>query len=301
ELVIELDSGTRLRGVVVNETEERLVFDADGLGEVTIDPATVAKRLPDSAPIRPKPSKADFGPPPGLFGTGILRGFNKSVSLGISGREADTSDLNVNASAEADFNGDDRRWVFRSAYFFGTSDGERSQDEAFANLRRDWKLPGRPPFLFAEGRGQYDDFQDWQARLGGFAGVGYAFAGPDSAQSGGWPTIENDQLTLLGRVGAGGSYEFGTVNEFAPEALIAGEVEYKFDDGKSFRIVNTIFPDLDDTGEFRNTTEASLKVVIDHGLGLNLKVGAFNEYLSETEGDTSHNSLSYFLNLVYDF
>lgn len=150
-------------------------------------------------------------------------------------------------------------------------------------------------------RGQYDDFQAWQLRLGGFAGVGYAVTGKEDVDRGRWPILEDEKLSLLTRVGAGGSYEFGDVNEFVPEALLAVEAAYKFDDDKSLRLVNTLFPDLDDFGESRNTTELSLKVLLDHGRGLSLKVGAFNEYLSRTEGESSHNSLSYFVNLVYDF
>jgi hypothetical protein len=298
-IVIELENGTRLRGDVVRETADGLVLDSELLGEVTLKLDDIRERLPADAKLSPR--VVEDPPPPGLFGTGILEGFDKSISLGVSGREAESSDLTLNVAAEADFNGPDRRWRFRSAYFYGTSDGDRTQDEAFANLRRDWKLPDEPPFIFAEGRGQYDDFQTWRTRLGGFAGIGYAIAGDVDEKAGRWPIVDDEKLELIGRIGAGGSYEFGQVNEFVPEALLAIEVGYRIGDDKTFRLVNTLFPDLDDFGESRNTSELSLKLLIDEGQGLSLSVGGFNEYLSRTDGESPHNSLRYFVRLVYDF
>ncbi len=299
-IVVQLNSGTRLRGTLQEETDEFLVLDADGLGETTVAKSSIATRLKSDVKLGPNPTKAEL-PAPGLFGTTILDGFDKSISLGISGREAESSDLTLNVAADANFNGDDRRWRFSSAYFYSTSDGNRTQDEGFANLRRDWKLPARPPFIFAEGRLQYDDFQAWQFRAGGFAGVGYSVSGKENVKKGQWPRIRNEDLTLLGRVGVGGSYEWGTINAFMPEALVAVEAGYAFDGNKTISFINTLFPDLEDTGEYRNTTELTAGMTLDQARGLSLKVGAFNEYLSMTEGDTPHNSLTYFVRLVLDF
>lgn len=302
-IVLELEPGTRLRGTIVDETDNRLQFDAEGLGLLDIDPEQIVGRYAGDERLKPKPKKVE-PIPPGLFGTGLLYGFDKSLAVGISGREADNSEFGINASLNTDYDGLDRRWRFRSQYFFNSNDGEITQDEAAVNLRRDWLLPDVPPFLFAEGRWQYDDFQAWQHRLGAFAGVGYAFVGESSVNERRWFHAENDRLTLLGRVGAGASYEFGRVNETVPEALLSLEFALDFDgDRQRLRALHTLFPSLDNDST-RNVTELSYRIRLDQedsARGLNLKIGAFNEYLSRTTGDTPHNSLSYFIQLAIDF
>ncbi len=304
-VVLELDVGTRLRGVILEETPEAIRINAEDLGEVEVLRANLAGRYPAGAKLKP-PVKLPDPIPPGLFGTSFLYGFDKSFALGINGREADNSELGVNASLNLDFDGDERRWRFRSQYFFNTVDGTTVQDEALLTVRRDWKLPETPPFLFAESRNQYDAFQNWQVRLGGFAGVGYALFGDEELEETSLPYYESERLTLLGRFGAGASYEFGSVNEVIPEALLAIEANYEFDqDRQRLRFQHTYFPSLDRLRDSRNVTEASWRMRLDGGdesaQALSLKIGVFNEYLSRTQGDASHNSLTYFIQLAVDF
>ena len=295
-VVIQLEVGGRLRGELVREDAESLVLDHPTLGRLTIPVAEVARRLGPDAPLNPKAEEVD-PPPPGLFGTSFLKGWEKSVGLGLNGNQGDSQEFGVNASAEGDYEDDDVRWRFRSAYFFGRADGVVSQDEAFANLRRDEKLPGNPLFLFAEGRFNYNDFQAWRYRAGGFGGVGVSIFNAGEKAS----LYDADDFELLARLGAGASYEWGTVDDAIPEALAAVEGKWRPFEGQTLRFSNTIFPSLDDLGESRNVTEVSYTAELDAGRGLSFKVGLFNEYLSETADDSSHNSLSYYAQLTYAF
>ena len=235
--------------------------------------------------------------PPGLFGTGFLYGWEKSIALGVGGKEGDTTEFNFTASAEGDYEDADRRWKFRSAYFFGKTDGEQSKDQGFANLRRDWLMPTNPYFYWAEGRADYNGFQAYRFRAGGFAGLGAAVFGENEPST----FYVRDDLKLLARAGAGYTYEWGEVNSGMPEALAAVETVWKVTDNQTFRLAHSYFPSLDDLGESRNVTEASHTIKLDRGRGLSLKFGVFNEYLSITEDDSSHNSLTYFGQLQYAF
>ena len=295
-IVLELVGGSRLRGTVVSQTPEGLVFDSDTLGEIQIATNDIARRLPADARLGPKPPE-EKEIPPGLFGTSFLYGWDKNIALGIGGKEGDTTEFNFTASADGDYEDDDKRWKFRSAYFFGKTNGVQSKDQGFANLRRDWLVPTNPLFYWAEGRGEYNGFQAYVARAGGFGGVGVTLFGENDPEA----VYVRDDLKLLGRAGAGYTYEWGEVNAGMPEALAAVESVWKVTDDQTFRFSHTYFPSLDDLGESRNVTEASHTIKLDAGRGLSLKVGVFNEYLSFTEDDSSHNSLTYFGQLQYAF
>lgn len=304
-IVLELHDGSRLRGTILRETEDAVTFRTDALGEVTIRREAIAQRLPidaavPPAPAEPEPEPVEAEPEPeldGLFGTPLLVGWEKSLGLGFTGKNGDVNEFGINASFDGDYEDDAIRWRLRSAYFYGETDSEQTQGEGFANLRRDWLLPGNPAFLFIEGRTDYNDFQAWQFRAGGFGGVGVSLW--DQADND--PIYDSDNFNLLARLGAGASREFGIVDETLAEALLAVESRWELSDNQAFRFSNTYFPELEDLQESRNVTEASYTIKIDQDRGLSLKTGIFNEYLSTTEDDSSHNSLTYFGQLVYEF
>ncbi len=272
------------------------MFRDDALGEIPIPASQIAQRLPANTPLKP-PAAAVATPPPGLFGTGFLAGWNKSVALGFSGKSGNVDEFSLSASAEGDFSNDQKRWKFRAAYVYGLTESERTKDEGFTNLRRDWLRKDDPVFLFAEGRIEYNDFQAYRFRVGGFGGIGAAFV--DAPETAAYRT--SDRVQLLGRIGAGYSHEFGAVDDGIPEALAAVETRIKVTDGQTLRFSHTYFPSLDDFPESRNSTDASYTISIHRGRGLSLKVGFNNEYLSETEGDSTHNSLTYYGQLQYSF
>jgi hypothetical protein len=296
-VVIQLVSGTRIAGEIVEETGDTLTLRNSELGEILIPEGQIAARLAPDAPLGPKAPAPEEAPPPGLFGTSFLAGWEKSVALGISGKSADTDEVSFTASVEGDYADDDKRWKLRSAYFYGELESTTSKNEGFANLRRDWLVPDQPWFIWAEGRTDYNDFQAWQFRAGGFAGLGASLFDTDDTDS----FRESDDLQVLGRIGAGYQYEFGQVDDGTPEAVAAIEARYKISENQTLRFAHTYFPSLEDLPESRNVTEGSYLITIDRGRGLSLKFGIFNEYLSMTADDSVHNSLNYFAQLQYSF
>ena len=122
------------------------------------------------------------------FGTGILEGFDKRHlarhQRPRGGRRA-TSRSTV--ACRRDVQRRRPSLAFQQRVLLlprATARGRRTR--ALRTCGGDWKLPGRPPFIFAEGRTQYDDFQAWQFRAGGFGGVGYALSGEDDVNRGQW-------------------------------------------------------------------------------------------------------------------
>jgi hypothetical protein len=263
------------------------VVEADQLGRIEIPRDKVVELLDPSVALGPKESQ-QAPPPPGLLGTGFLAGWDKNIALGFTGKSASNDSLDIYGKFSGDYSDEQRRWRVRVSYFYGTVESENTKNEGFANGRRDWLFPGESLFLWAEGRTDYNEFKDYHLRLGGFAGVGYAFT-------------DKPELKVLGRLGAGASHEFGAVDETIPEALVALEADWKFTDRQSLNFINTFFPDLNEVGEYRNFTEAAYNIRVDTGRGLSLKFGIQNEYDSFTENDAPHNALTYFGALVLDF
>ena len=297
EVVVQTNSGSRIRGVIVGQDETSILLDSADFGEIRIPRSQIARDdLPASTPLSAKLKEVDV-PPPGLFGTSFLDGFDKSIGLGFSGKSGDTDEFSVNASAFARYSDDIKRWRFSAFYNYGTVENVETKDDGYANLRRDWLLPDQPTFFWSEGRADYNSFQAYRLRVGGFGGIGYTFFDDEENPS----LYDRSDFALVGRVGAGGSYEFGDINEFTAEAVLAVEGTWQVTEGQTLAFINTYFPSLDDLEEGRNVTEASYTIALDRGEKLNLKFGIYNEYLSETEDDSSHNSLNYFGQLVYEF
>jgi putative salt-induced outer membrane protein YdiY len=287
-VVLQLTNGSRIRGALIEETPDFYRLDSPELGPITVPRTSVEAVLGADAPLGPPPPGAVPPPPPGLMGTQFLAGWEKSIEVGFSGKSGDTDTLDLYSKASGDYTDEERRWRVRAAYFYGLTESDKTKNEGFANARRDWLGLPDPWFLFAEGRADYNEFRDYRFRAGGFLGVGYNF-------------VKRERLDVIGRVGAGASYEFGDVNELVPEALIALEVRWQVAENQRFDFINTLFPDLNDFGEYRNFTEASYTVNLQRGRGVSLKVGVQNEYDSLTEDASSHNTLTYFGAMMYNF
>lgn len=288
EVVLQMRSNSRIRGTLLEETPDAYRINSPELGEVTIPREMVAAVLSSDAPLGPPPPQAAQPPAPGLFGTQFLAGWEKSIELGFSGKSGAIDSLDLYSKFNGDFADEQARWRVRAAYFFGVTESTNTKNEGFANARRDWLNKENPWFFWAEGRADYNEFKDYHFRSGGFLGLGYAFH-------------DTEKFRLLGRAGAGGSYEFGNVNEFVPEALIAAELRWQVAQNQRFELSSTLFPDLDNTGEYRNFTEASYSVTLQRGRGMSLKFGLQNEYDSFTEDASQHNQLTYFGAAVLSF
>ena len=113
------------------------------------------------------------------------------------------------------------------------------------------------------------------------AGVGYEF-------------VKTDNYRLLGRAGLGGNQTFGgSREEFTPEASLGVDVKWNINSHQSLGFVNTLHPNLTESGEFRNMTSLSWSYDLDKENGLGLKIGLTNEYDSLTEKGVDKNDFKY--------
>ena len=97
-------------------------------------------------------------------------------------------------------------------------------------------------------------------------------------------SIMRRSWTLIGRVGAGTSREFGGEDDrWVPEGLFG--VEYSQQLNATQKVYSKLdwFPELDDTGEFRAVADVGWEVVLVQPSNLSLKISANDRYDSTPE------------------
>ncbi len=322
---VKLTTGETLEGTVVEQNETDVVLQHPILGELTVPRNNVANVTIDqqdeqqegqqaapndsgqtdqsaqeakqedntetSQTAEAKADQADEGAAPEQREDfDFFAGWDLQASLGFVGTEGNSQTQSFNAQFKATKENKRHRWLFDNKYFFGSSDGETTQNEFNSTLTKDWLKPDSPWFYFAKGIYDYDQFEAWDHRVSGFGGVGYNF-------------VDREDLAVAGRLGVGLTKEFGDqADDLRPEALIGLDlIRWHITDNQNLTAGTTLYPDLSDFPESRIVSNIEWTVDIDQADGLKLKLGAEHEYESETVGDTKHNDLKYYGALAYDF
>lgn len=314
---IVLDNGDTITGTVVETNDDGTILESSIFGRILIPHGRIVSVTADKkddeqqvertevADQAAKDAKADGTADdtalatvveaptveevrPGLFGTSFLRGWKKSIGAGINGTTGNSEAVSFNASLGLTFEDDKDRWNIQAAYFYAQQSGGRTQDQAFASIRKDWLFAESPWFIFAEGRYDYDAFKDWDHRLSASLGVGYQF-------------FKTDNFSLDGRVGLGLSQEIGGTNdELVLEAVLGLEGTWQITEGQNLAAGITFYPALTDLGEYRAIAYLDYTINIDRASGLNLKFGLLDEYISNS-GTADNNDLLYYGQLVFEF
>lgn len=211
------------------------------------------------------------------------------LTLGFTGTSGNTDRQNYHVKLDTEYEKKDTRWTFNSGFFYATANARRTQNEIQTRITRDWLQEGRPWFFFLRGEHEYDQFRTWENRASGFGGAGYTL-------------IDKNDFKINTRMGFGGTYEFGQINDFTPEALFGGSVaKWKITPRQTLSGEATYYPSLEDDSDFRVQTKLEWLYKLDVGTGLSLKLGVQNEYESLTPGDKANNDVKYYGALVLSF
>lgn len=292
---IVLENGDEIEVEVVGETDGGKIIEHPQLGRIEI---------PDSAIAPPPPPEPET---PGLFGTPFLRSWLRKAGFGFSGSSGVSSDISINASFDMDREADSYRGKFRSGYFFSKSAANQVQsqnktkNEAFVSYQHDFLLDDSKFYIFGRARYDYNEFQAYEHRPGGYAGIGYDF-------------IKREGLLFTGEVGGGASYSFGDIDEVAGEGVAGLDFEWELLEGHKFEWDLTYYPNFSDNPNFRLLGNAAYSIGLLGIEGLALKVGIQDEFnyevppfTGEDDGGVTvtesgeRNSLKYYGNITYEF
>lgn len=273
---VKLASGEELTVQIVEQTDATVKFVHPVLGEMTL-----SRNLVTVVPPPPPPP-----PPPESF----LEGWKGKVELGLNGTDGNSETLNLRAGAEAKRVTATAETKLTLTYAYATDDGQTSKNRLEFEGRQDWLFAeGSPWGFFLIGRYEYDDFQDWDYRLSGFAGPSYTF-------------IKSEATLLRGRVGAGATREFGSSrNEVIPEGLVGVDVEHKLDERQSLFATLEYLPSFDDAPNYRLVGKAGYEILLDPESAMSLKLGATDKYNSSPGAGFKKNDVEYFLTIGFNF
>jgi putative salt-induced outer membrane protein YdiY len=298
---IQLKGGDVINAKITAKDDASITIEHPSLGTMTIardkieaiyaDPdAMSAAEAEADAAAKAAELEAERAADEGLFGVGLFKGWNRQLEIGLNGADGNTQNLNFRAAFKTDYEDDEDRWLYSMLYRTASSDGTTSEKNFNAELFKDWLLPGKDYFYFANGRYDWDDFQDWDSRWSGFGGIGYQF-------------IDNDEWNVRGRAGLGGNQEMGGTlgDEFTTESLLGVEADWQIKDGHALAFTNYLYPSLEDIADFRNVTTLDYIITIDRDKGLALKLGLTNEHDSATPATSKKNDFTYYASLIWQF
>lgn len=216
-------------------------------------------------------------------------GWDWTASAGFSGASGNNENFSARVSLGGQRNTSKYETSLSLSYLYGTSDGTKNTARGELKVHHDWLTDSKWRY-FAQGGYEYDEFQAWQHRFSGAAGVGYEF-------------INNDKTTLIGRAGLGGSYDAGSNADetFIPEGLIGLDWTHQLSTNTSLKASTTYYPSFDDFGEFRWNSGAGIEVVLDAETGMTMNAGVEHRHDSQPGTGIRPNDVDYYMGVGWKF
>jgi len=289
---LTLTSGETMKVTVLERGRDSVRVQHPALGELTV-PVHAISEL-NGAPYIPPPldsmddeaEEEDDADDDGAASSPV---WSSSLELGLNGSEGNSENLSgrVAFTAERLVEGE-TRFDFLTRYKIETDAGDRTTNEWYTRALQEWYLPDHERWsIFVQGDAEYDEFQDWDVRVSGTAGLGYIF-------------IDEDDTKLRGRVGFGAAYEFGAQDEeLVPEALLGYDFEHDLNERSRLTSTGNLYPSLSNGGEFRSYWDAAYEIdMTDEGDWV-LRLGLDHQY--DSDSDAREWDLSYFATVVMTF
>jgi len=309
-----LTNGDKLSGQVITQDESSLTLEHAVLGQIVIQRTRITQVVTGDSttdqPAQPSPTPPESGSSEGTEAPleqaredaiqaaqrsdsstfDLLQSqWKHKLALGLNGASGTTDQQQYYAKIDSRYEDDHDRWLFNSRWHYAVTDGAQTRNQVETNLTKDWLVPDKPWFFFLKGQHKYDNNREWENRASTFGGGGYTLA-------------KTENIEVNTRIGCGGTYEFGHIDEFTPEALFGGSVvQWNITQRTAIAAESTYFPSLQDTANFRVESKLELNYKLDLAKGLSLKVGLENEYDSSTPNDPGNNDLIYYGALVVQF
>jgi putative salt-induced outer membrane protein YdiY len=200
------------------------------------------------------------------------KGWDSHAEFGIDGSDGNADTLAIQTGLETRRKTDAYSFALDLDYRQASSRSVTTEDNGRLNLDYDRMLNGSPWSMFSKLGLEWDAFKAFDLRLNLNGGLGYHW-------------IRNDTTTLVTRLGAGTSREFGSpVEEWIPEGVFAMEAERQLSERQKVRGRIDYFPSLEDFTDFRLVSDASWEILLDGSENFSLKLSASDRYDSTPQG-----------------
>jgi len=253
---------------------------SDASGETATERAASDGRVATQPDVEPEPEKGFFD----------WDAWAKSIDVGLNGASGNSENLNVRLQFGMERKTSKMETKATALYRLSNQDGDSTENRFSFDVRNDWLPPeGSRIRWWAQGKYEYDEFQVWDSRVSGAAGIGYEF-------------INNDKHTLIGRLGFGGSQTYGDMDEdFRPEAVAAIDYTWAIKDGQKFAAGSEVLLDVSESENFRVNSYAQYEILLDAESNLTFKTGVANRYDSEPGGGAEKSDLEYYVTMGWAF
>ncbi|MED5331153.1 MAG: DUF481 domain-containing protein [Planctomycetota bacterium] len=266
-VVIELANGDSLSGTVISSDDQTLVLKHAVLGVLEIPRSSLA-------PVT-------LSTPNGLW----EGSFTTSVNGARGNADNGSRRFGLDLTRENEKTLDTVTTLLRQA----TSDGDKTEDRFHGEIRREWLLAPSPWSPFVQGSVQFDEFTDWDRRLGVTGGVGYEI-------------LASEKERLVARGGLGVRQEEGGEKDgWAPEMLLGIDWDRTLDERQRWGAHLDLFPNLEDSDDYRAVSGAFYETLLGLSTTWSLKAGVDHFYDAEP-GDAKHPwDYNYYLGLGFRF
>ena len=326
-VIVALSSGDAIKAKLVSETANEIVIEHPVLGKVTIarkQVASIAAVPPDDAAAKaaaqaateaemtrvrqeaqpaanadmdaPRPqgevnpgddaAKADAPPAPPPVPSPWKLLFDGNVNYVNAANKQ--LDFRVAASAIYEVKDVDK-WSNNAEYFFKVVDGSTTDNNFLFTSTYDRRFVSNTRALwFGKFQAQWAPLQSYEQRLSAWGGLGYEF-------------LQLPPAKLLGKVGAGYTYEFGTEN--VGDAQLYAEIEWDWKISESQALVGSfwITPDFADFGNYLTLFRTEWTMDVADLKGLKLLGGVRWQYQSVVTPPTAlQNDIRFYAGLRYE-
>lgn len=219
----------------------------------------------------------------------LTEGWGFTALVGLNGSSGNTEAFNFRTVVSGLRESKNLETAVDFSYVNQNSEGEETSDRFVAEIRNDWLLEDSKWRLFATGKYEYDEYQNWLHRISGFAGVGYEI-------------LDNDKHKLIGRAGVGGNQTIGGEDQgFHPEGFLGADYKWAISSKNSFKAGATYFPSFENGSDFRVNSYAEYQITLSEESNMVLVMGAMDRYDSDPGGTAKKNDIDYYLTLGWTF
>ncbi|MDC0934930.1 DUF481 domain-containing protein [Pirellulales bacterium] len=254
-------------------------------------PAEVAPASPDDCQVAPEiklddeslaPTPLDEAITPTPYWYQLAYWFGPqpweiSVELGLNGSEGNNDTLSTRAGGAIKRKTDIGKFSSQIQFNRNTANSVETQNDAKVDIRIDRDLAESPWTIFFLESLIYDEFQAFDLMMSLDCGFGYHF-------------VDTEISSLLGRLGAGATREFGGPdNEWAPQTLFGFEYEHQLTPLQ--RIVARVdyFPEWEDYRNYRVVSDIGWEIDLDKPKNVSLKFSLVDRYDSTPNGAVPNN------------
>lgn len=274
---IYLINGDRVSGTIISETDNNIVVETEALGEVSIHRKSVERIVTEAeleAATVKEEKQADWK-------RNIAIGFSKAT--GNTQNSQRTVALDMNRKTGQD------EFTMKGSYYYSSSDRKMNSQKWYSIIRYAYSFWDKAWYNFYKLEADHDRFANIDYRLIPALGIGYWFSDtPD------WKAMVEVAIGFQ-------NTNFRDDTKDKNEAILVPRafLEKKIFDTTTISEDITLYPSLEESGDYRLHSETTLNTALNEHLSLQLSF--IDDYNSNPPGNTKKNDTRFITSLTYSF